>query len=224
MLVRASRPTVTLKLGKVVPLNTALILNGRRPQGGWSVRLRINGVDQQITGNSPSEVAKRLKDAATSAGETLTIADIWLNLNLHWMSRLDNKYFLVSASELSSAILQAGEAPAPSLRKVFTPGVWGSVAWKWLGLYLAQDTYHPDKFLEQLLTVQEMLNPVSSPTLGCINCYADFSQELSNIRLRMPRTREEARHWLTNFHNAVNQKLSKKTVSFETASSLNFWA
>lgn len=206
-----------------MPLNGALLLGSRRPSGGWAAKFRIKGIDHVLSGKSAGDVARKTMALHKSNGESLSWEDVWLNLNLQWIERTDHKYFSVSHATLAGNILPEGEKPA-TLRREITPEKWGSIAWKWLGLFLAQDNYSSGAFLGELEQVLLMLNPATNQTMGCSLCYADFAAEMGNLRLHPPDTRDTARKWLVSYHNKVNNKLSKPQLSFEKAAQLNFWA
>jgi len=203
-------------------LNGSLILGAYRPSGGWRAQFQINGVNHLIDGRTAHEVALRTSQAHAKNGISLTAADIWLNLNLQWMDRLDAKRFTATQAALTEMIVTEG-TEAPTKRRVFPPEVWGSIAWKWLGLFLAKDDYLPDLFLHELERVLSMLDPALCPTLGCLTCFVEFSAELNRIRLNMPETKEDARRWLHSFHNRVNARIGKSQLSFASAAEVNFW-
>lgn len=225
MTFRASKTTVTLRSGKVVPLDHALVIGMRRPTGGWVATFRINGIDKTFTGRSPQELGNTVLREHQKNNVSLSVADLWLNLNLQWMERLDQKYFLVDRSELTKLILQEGQTAEVTQRQVITPEKWGSIAWKWLGLLLAQDGYTPEVFVLHCEQVLTLLNPSLNPGIGCIRCFADFAAEMSRIRMNPPKGLDEARRWLWEFHNSVNVKTvpPKPQISFERAAALNFW-
>jgi hypothetical protein len=227
MILRSKSENVQLRNGAVVPLYGSLIRSGKRPSGGWFFNFRVRGIDFKVNGISPQQVARQVHTKLKQNGVSISPADLWLNLNLQWMNRLDHEHFTVTREALTSLIkIEAEDQGKPedtSLRKSFTPEQWGSRAWKWLGLYLAQDDYNPIAFLLQLEAVLGLLNPMVSPATGCIKCYTEFSAEMQNIRNNMPRTLDDARKWLWSFHNKVNRRIGKPEITFLEARTLNFW-
>lgn len=224
MTFRAQSPTISLKTGRTVRLDRPFVAGTRRPSGGWHATFRINGTDLTFNGKTPQEVAAKVQKTHYDNGITLSAADVWLNLNLQWMERLDQAYFQVDKGVLTKAILEEGEKRVESLRKGFEPSRWGSRAWNWMALYLAQDHYDPAAFMTILEQVLGMLNPNVNPTLGCIRCHGEWSNELQKIRLQPPATQEDARKWLHAVHNSVNARLEKPSISYAQACVLNFWS
>lgn len=223
MFFRAKSNTIQLKTGQTVPLNGPLVSGMKRPATGWTVRFRLNGVDKVVHGNNPQAVGNRARETLKQADVTFTEADLWLNLNLQWMEKMEHRNFKVDHAKLAALVQTEGVSEAPTQRKTFTPEQWGSIAWKWLGLYLAQDNYNPEDFLRQLETVLVMLSPSSNPTIGCIRCFSEWSAVMANTRHNMPKTLEEARKWLWQEHNKVSGRLGKRQLSFEEAQRANLW-
>lgn len=219
----ANSPVVRLRTGKMAPLDNPMILGTRRPSGGWWAKFRINGVDQIFKGRFPAETFKLVQEGHKKNNITLRPQDIWLNLILQWMERLDLKYFLVNRVDLTNMIQGQETGPRATQRQAVLPQVWGSIAWKWLGLLLAQDSYSSETFLSNLDQVLNLMSPSSNPSLGCLECFTEFSTELHRIRLNMPPDRDAARQWLWNFHNKVNRRIHKPVIPFERAARLNFW-
>lgn len=223
MTFRARSNTVRLKTGRVIPLNGPLLAGNYRPHGGWTARFRIKGIDRMYQGRTAQEVARKVSSDHADNNVPLTGADVWLNLNLQWMEKTPLNRFMVEKGELTKAI-NDGTEPEKTLRKTYAPEVWGSRAWNWLGLFLAQDNYSAGAFLQELEQVLLMLSPASNPVLGCIKCYTEFDSELSQIRMSPPMTQEDARRWLWSLHNKINSKLNKKQLTFEEAAKVNFWS
>lgn len=222
MTFRARSNTVRLKTGRVIPLNGPLLAGNYRPHGGWTARFRINGIDRMYQGRTAQEVARKVSSDHADNNVPLTGADVWLNLNLQWMEKTPLSRFTVEKGELTKAI-NDGTEPEKTLRKTYAPEVWGSRAWNWLGLFLAQDNYSSGAFLQELEQVLLLLNPNTNPSIGCVRCFTEFSQELSTIRLNPPQTQEDARRWLWDFHNRVSRRIGKREIDYSTAQKLNFW-
>ena len=83
--------------------------------------------------------------------------------------------------------------------------------------------YDPVALITAFADVVDMLDEKANPTLGCKECHIEASKELSRLRQYPPETKKEAREWLWEFHNSVNRRLGKPTISFTQAAKLNNW-
>lgn len=224
MLLRASSSLLQDNRGRPLTIDRSLVKGQRRPPGGWKASVRINGVDHQLTGNFANDVAKKLADALRRNDIKFTAADVWLTLNLQWMAKMSPDYFEVTQEALTKLIIpEEKAAERTSQRKSYSPKDWGGVAWKWLGLLLAQDQYSPEEFLAHLETTLNLLNPSINPTIGCIECYTEFVGIMQSVRHNVPADRAGARKWLWETHNNISKRIGKMQLTFDQAAAANYW-
>ena len=72
----------------------------RTPRGGWGINILIKGQSHPIAGLKP-------RDVYTDVAELLTVneipfidVDLWLNLNLEWVSRAVMRYQKITTEDL----------------------------------------------------------------------------------------------------------------------------
>tara|TARA_R110000824_G_scaffold36250_2_gene112806 strand:- start:5855 stop:6064 length:210 start_codon:yes stop_codon:yes gene_type:complete len=68
-----------------------------------------------------------------------------------------------------------------------------------------------------------MLNNAENPTIGCNDCYLEFTKELNFIKQNPIYDPAIARIWLVNFHNSVNVRINKPMLSHDAAEKLYLW-
>lgn len=226
---RATKSSITTIRGRRESMLQPLVASYGKPTGGWQVQVRVKGIPCYFTGNSGMQVFNALKKHLKANDVVVSDLDIWLNLNIQWLSKLPEKHKLVRTSELMAlaAPNDKFEIPTDPSARNYTPADWGAKAWDMLGAYLAQDTYLWEGhlgFLTQLLIVQQMLNNDMNPSIGCNECYLEFTKELDVLRSNPLYSAEKAKEWLHKFHNLVNARLGKPQVSYRTAKQRYLWA
>lgn len=222
MLYSTTKQEITGHDGLKYSMLSPLVRSPGRPANGWRVTLPVNGVNTTIEGNTPFEVYNATVVTLQRNGITLNVVDIWFNLNLQWVARCE-RYAVASVADLMSYAVTGEQVPqSPGLRN-YKPGDWGSIAWNWLNLFLAKDTFNYNEFLLQLRYVWDMLNPATNPGIGCADCYREFSILFQTINNKPLTTQEEARRWLWETHNKVNARLGKPVISYAAAQKIAFW-
>ena len=225
-LYKAHKHTIKTFTGQMMRVTDLLIMNGRRPPSGWSVPFAINGIPHKTDPASFRSSMRSMYEALVKNDVDITYEDVGLTCNIHWVEQIAPKYQRVTKENL----LALGEkfsvdfaTLAQEGRRVYrSPQAWGRVYWDYLGHELAMDDWSYEEFLLSVGTVSNRLNPDKNPSRGCHECFAHFSiavQEVMQRRL----TQQEARQWLWNTHNSVNEKLNKMILSFEYVSKIYGW-
>lgn len=220
----AHRRTVVLSDGSRANLNRAFINPLYKPGGGWTFQFILNGAQHTISRKKrPEDVASEVIRIHADNNKPVNTWDVWLNLNLYWLSKTDRLYWLVSPTELADAATANSGAESVAMSQVHPPQVWGSRAWNWMGIYLAGNSYDPNTFLTITQHVLDLLDPARNPTTGCQLCYLEFTKQVTMLKNDPPETRQAAREWLWSFHNLVNKRLGKRELTYVQASKENFW-
>lgn len=206
------------------PLNGPLLRPGKSPVGGWGVTVDFRGQNVPLRGSRPVDIYNSAVLMHTANGEPAPDPHvIWFNLNILWvMNTHPNFCFTTVTDLLAISDINVGQKQDPNV-KVAGPALWGSRGWNFLAIWLAGDSYDWGVFLGLVETVLDMLNPATNPTIGCIDCYRNFSIEVGALRESPKHTREEARLWLFNVHNKANARLGKPVLSFDEAKRVNYW-
>lgn len=221
----ATSSTITSLRGETLSIQQPLIDGFKSPRGGWRAQFRVNGLDYKFTGSQALVTFKQAKDIFAKNGIRVRDVDIWLNLNLQWFDRIDDKYKRVRHAALLE-IASTSESTAKTVnpdKRQYTPAQWGKHAWNFLGAYLAQDEYAWSDYRIILEMVRSMLNPSINPSIGCAECYREFSKETDRLASNPLNDREEARKWLVDFHNSVNVRINKPKVSYDSAAKNYLW-
>lgn len=206
-------------------------LVSQRPEQGWAASFVINGVNVEVKGVTPEMCIVELVTIVNRNGLQITYHDAWLWLNYFWMGSSPAKRHKVDFVEVANAITNRGfESQAGSALQMiarnwvedYTPTKWGSIAWKWLGFYLIEETVDLQKFRELVMFISNKLNPKTSPLTGCEDCYKHFVEFEAN----MPLFNDvyEARKWLWTTHNEVNKRIRKPQLTWIEACQNNMWA
>jgi len=86
--------------GKTYKLSDRLIPLSFHPQGGWSVELFIHNQPTVLTGKSHSEVFREAAAFLTMNEIAFTPNNLWLNLQIQWVSRSKTKHQKVTVQDL----------------------------------------------------------------------------------------------------------------------------
>ena len=223
---RLDSPLVNIRTGRPVPLNKPMV--DKKPPGGWVFQLTVKGVPMTVRGTTARDTMAKARHIKVINGEDFNVRGFWVAANLQWMRALPSSKHLVPFSDLeayaSTINVEDPSAPVPPTEPdIFSPEVWGHIGWKWLSLTLARDKYDPVALITAFADVVDMLDEKANPTLGCKECHIEASKELSRLRQYPPETKKEAREWLWEFHNSVNRRLGKPTISFTQAAKFNNW-
>ena len=223
MIVTTSKNTLLDNRGREIKLDQCLVDSFATPRGGWSVSFTINFNRVTIKANNARNVFTRSKKILHHNGIELSDKNIWLSLNAQWLTRVDDKDFLVSKKEFNKII--GSEEEDYTHEDYHHPSTWGSVEWNSLAFYLNVDPeyYSYETFISRCSVVLTLLDPSKSSRVGCVDCYKEFSALLDDLKTNPLYKLEEARKWLFNAHNLVNKKIGKKVIDFKTAKRLNKW-
>ena len=223
---RATSSTILSMQGKTLDIKQPLIASFGKPTGGWGVRLRVKGQHFYLGAETSKDAYFKVKDTLNNKlGLTISDDDIWLNMNIQWYQRLQPKYYLVRLADLLRLADPVGmkeQTHNPRVRN-YTPSDWGRFAWDFMGIYLSQDDYYWDEYFATLERVQKMLNKDNNPSIGCNECYIEFTKELESVRNTPMHDVNKAREWLVNFHNKVNKRIGKPMFPYELAAKRYFW-
>lgn len=226
MLYTATASSVVGRDGVRHKINAPLIPPGRKPTGGWKVSLLVNGQTVEADGGGPNEVHAEATRLLALNEVPYSDLDLWLNLNVQWISRSAEKFQIVRLSDLMTAASGAAVPPqhAPTRgRPQVGPAVWGSKGWGMLQMYLALDTYEFGKFLMLATELRTWLDPVVNPTTGCADCFIHFSSALADLRNQPRYAQTEARQWLWQTMNGANIRKGAAEITYEEAAALNHW-
>jgi hypothetical protein len=217
--------TVVGKDGRSHPVAQNHISPKVRPLSGWSAAFIINGQDIRIEGKTPQETYSSALEQLRLNGVEVTAENLWLNLNIQWMGRINDKHQIVRLSDLLHISQAGGSAThAPTrARKPVSPDVWGSKGWAMLQQYLAQDTYEYGRFLMLATELARWVDPSVNPTLGCADCFRHYTMALNVLRTNPLHTQDEARKWLFNLLNNVNVRKGTTPLTYAEAAERNFW-
>ena len=221
---KAASSSIMTKFGRTQSIMQPLVAPYGKPKGGWYVNVKVKGIPHTVNHTSPISVFNEVKSILNANSLTVKDLDLWLNLNIQWYGRLPDKFQLVRHDDLLAVATTSDVKTVhdPKDRR-YTPADWGSTAWDFMGRYLAQDVYIWDEFWKLLETVQRMLNNDINPSIGCNDCYIEFTKELSVLKNNPKHTLESAREWLFNSHNAVNKRLNKPQFIFDAAAKRYLW-
>lgn len=206
------------------PLNGSLLRPGKNPAGGWSVTVDFRGQTVPLRGSRPADIYNAAVLMHTANGEPAPPPHvIWFNLNILWVTNAHPNSCFTTVTDLIALSSENDTHRTDPNVKVAGPSLWGSRAWNFMALWLARDSYDWDVFSGLVESVLDMLNPATNPTIGCIDCYRNFSIEVGLLRNSPKLTKEEARLWLFNVHNKANARLGKPVLSFDEAKRVNYW-
>lgn len=222
----ATASSVVGKDGVRYAVTKSLVPAGRKPVGGWKVSMLVNGQIIEADGASPDAVHAEATRILNLNGATYSDLDLWLNLNVQWVSRAVEKYQIVRLHDLMTAASGAAVAPehAPTRsRSQVGPAVWGRKGWGMLQMYLALDNYEFGTLLMLATELRKWLDPNLNPTTGCADCFIHFGAAIAELRNRPLYTQAGARVWLWKTMNGANVRKGSKELTYEEASNINHW-
>lgn len=206
------------------PIGTREPLVMNKPGGGWIVNFTVNGVPVAVAGETAAQCIAKERQIIAQNGleDQWDEEEAWRQANLQWLNASHPKNHRINIADLSPSAKEAEDEAGTGGRN-YTPADWGSIAWRWLGLLLARDRFDQAQFVRVFREVVELLSPASNPSLGCKECYMEASKKLAELQSKPPKTMTEARTFLFQFHNEVNQRIGKELLTFEQAEKDNFW-
>lgn len=223
----ATASSVVGKDGVRYPITRTLVPAGRKPVGGWKVSMVVNGQLIEADGASGEAVHAEAVRLFQLNGLTFSDLDLWLNLNIQWLTRAVEKYQVVRLSDLMTAASGAAVPPehAPTrARPQVGPAVWGRKGWGMLQMYLALDVYEFGTFLMLATELRKWLDPNLNPTTGCAECFIHFGAGIADLRNRPRYTQAEAREWLWRVMNGANVRKGVRELTYEEAATANYWS
>lgn len=223
MIVTTNKNFILNKRGKEIPINQSLVDTFATPRGGWSASFTIQGTLMTVKANNARNTFIKSKNLLNHNNINISEKDLWFSLNVQWMSRLEDRGLVVTKESLLEAIVSKEEEPVTD--DYHHPRTWGSIEWESLAMSLNVDEnfYAFDNFYARCEMTLMLLDPSRSSRVGCIDCYKTFSTHLKKLRTNPVYTLEGAKQWLFETHNAVNEKLGKPTINYETARKVNKW-
>lgn len=78
--------------GTLYPISKSLVTPGVRPRLGWGVVIEINGQLVEIKGASATNVADRVISHLKLNDYRISSLNLWFNLNVQWLSRIESKH------------------------------------------------------------------------------------------------------------------------------------
>jgi hypothetical protein len=226
MLYSATASSVVGRDGVRYSISRPLVPAGRKPVGGWKISMLVNGQFIQADGVTGEAVHEEVVRLLQLNNLTFSSLDLWLNLNIQWITRATEKYQVVRLSDIMTAASGSAVPPehAPTRsRPQVGPAVWGRKGWGMLQMYLALDTYEFGVLLMLATELRKWLDPNLNPTTGCAECFIHFGAAIADLRNRPRYTQAEAREWLWTVMNGANTRKGVAEMTFEEASLVNHW-
>lgn len=223
MIYTTSRPTMPGTDGQTRSMTGPLVKVNGRPQGGWWAAVPVKGQTHRVNGRTAVETYNASMVLLKRNGVTIQPQDLWISLNIQWLSRTPEKYHAVNFKDLLAVAGTTEQPVKDSRRRDYKPSDWGRYAWMWLNLFLAREEFHYRDFLTQCLYVLDMLNPNTNAGIGCADCYKEWGMLVEDLKRQPNMDREAARQWLWQAHNSVSRRISKRELTFEQAAKAAFW-
>lgn len=192
---------------------------------GWAVNIRVKGMTRRVQGDTAAKVFSSAKEMYQINGEPVRDLDLWVNLNVQWISALPEQHRPVELHEMLSATQASPVDPSNSgaSDRQHGPHVWGRLGWGMLQMYLAQDIFDFGKFKNLSTELHAWLDPDLNPSIGCAECYRHFARAVDSLHQNPLDTQDQARRWLVEVMNEVNTRLGKPSLPYETAAKLCYW-
>lgn len=86
--------------GEMYLIQRNLVTAGVRPRQGWGVVIEINGQLIQIKGASAADTVDRAKKQLSLNDYRISNLNLWFNLNIQWLSRIESKHQNVKLESL----------------------------------------------------------------------------------------------------------------------------
>lgn len=101
----SSRQTVEGVDGRIYRMTDRLIPKPYQPRGGWSVDIFIHNQKTTLSGIHPEHVVKSVAALLTLNEVSYNLPQLWLNLQIQWLSRGISKHQKVSVETVLSIAL-----------------------------------------------------------------------------------------------------------------------
>jgi hypothetical protein len=200
MLVSSKYNTLTSARGQQVSLLQPLV---KRPLGGWQSSITFRGSKIIIPGNSAKETVDALRKILSHNKVAFAESDLWMTLNLDWMSRSPEGDRVVPLAAFIDACVTkggseifAGKVPTD----VWLPPVLDS-----LGHLLGMDAekFSHDQFLDAVKTLRVLSDPSFSYKTGDAVIFSTVLPRYDNLRYKPCYLIEEAREWFLVTYDSV---------------------
>ena len=181
----------------------ALLKPGRRPRGGWSSAITLNGSKIPIRGTDSVSVALRAQELLNHNRVQYTINQIWATLNLDWLSRTKESDRLVDLDQFLG-LIKIPEGELAFTGKV-PSAVWGPSQLDAMGFYLSIDpeSYEYETLLAMATAFIHLTDPVRAYRLGEHGLHATFLERYRTLRYKPCHLLENAREWLKQTYQVM---------------------
>lgn len=208
--------------GTALRLDRPLVRRPNTPHGGWKVELVVNGQRSVIPGRSPAEVHKHASELLSTNGITITTSNLWLNLQVQWLTKTLKKYRLIELDALFAKASPSASAPMGSHEKpIWNSSDWGNRIWLFLDLYLRGEIYNNRVFCSLVETSLTMIDPVNNRLLGNATSFMEFNGCVSALRKSPPFLKEDARKWLIETMRTLGLKMGATRASLDAVEQIN---
>jgi hypothetical protein len=189
--------------GRTVPTDECLV--NMTPGEGWDVVVSVRGVPSPVSGTSPLRVVDTLAKRLESNGlEGVSVRDLWINLNIMWMGRVNPRHHRVAMADVVHAVTAVVPDTAEDSTQILHPASeWSGLAWGTLELYLCREDYCWYTFNTLISEMAVIFSPAVTPTLGDGGLHLRMVRQLVDLRADPVYSRDEARKWLTKTRSKV---------------------
>ncbi len=180
-----------------------MLLQGRRPNGGWISSYTFNGSKITLGGGTPNEVVQRLRELMVSNNQTFEELDLWMTLNMEWLSRsavgtrrVDLSVFM----EACSLDASSGAFTGKLLVSRWLPPFLDSI-----GFFLSSDPerFTHDTFIGMVKPMVLMADPSFCYRSGDYAALAILLERYNNLRYKPCHLIDEARDWFVSTHTGL---------------------
>ena len=174
------------------------------PMEGWGVTVAIKGVPSRIEGEMPLIVVANLAERLTNNGIKFEQIDLWCNLNVTWMGRVNAKHHKVKLTNMLS-LFTAVEVKtfkgAHTLKH--PPEAWIGAYWDTLEAQLCMDSYVWSRFYKGFMLFVMMLDQDTNTTLANAGLFKKLYLHGVHLQNNPRYSRDAAREWLTQTRSDV---------------------
>jgi hypothetical protein len=184
------------KRGHPVPAEMCLVKI--TPGEGWDVDVSMRGVQSKVSGPTPNHIVAILAERLEANNlKGVAESDLWVNLNIIWMGRVNPRHHRVLMSDMLHAVTTVSPSDqAGSTRIHHNADQWSDLAWGALELYLCQENYRWPTFNSLVAAMSVTFSPSLTPTLGDGRLHKRLTRWVTAVCTDPIYDREEARKWL----------------------------
>lgn len=220
--------TLNMRRGKTVSLLRPLVTI--RPPQGWSVIISVLGHSMKVMGNTAAEVYSRVDQVYRENGISLLPVNLWFNLNLIWIPRVNIRYMTIPYETLLQLGGEGCVTPKPKTADLLTRqqlaqvrvrdpiDIIGPKLWGMLQTYLAKTDYEETTFSD---LVNEVNKAICDDEIGCPACCDHFA-EILDVDHDWS-TQQAAREWVWKTMNSIREEQGKYQLTFDEAKTVNLW-